>query len=185
MAASGETGGRGHQRNTGAKRSCDFNRERSDADEEGDFGEGSHVEAVVSPWLAAEEVGREPGEDRRGQPEVEPVARTAWQGRGLRKLGCQAAAGEDGLHASEGEGSSGRGRDTGSGKRCASPRLILRARVGAAGNENAGGGRRQWRQCHRLAGDCPGRPSSRRSGTAPWSRWIRIPSATITAATPR
>jgi hypothetical protein len=37
MVASGETGGRGHQRHSGAKRSCNFDRERSGEDEEDDW----------------------------------------------------------------------------------------------------------------------------------------------------
>jgi hypothetical protein len=185
MAASGETGGGGHRRHTGAKRSCDFDRERSDADEEGDLRgfpcRGRRI-TVACRRGSGRGAGRGPtgaAGGRAGRPDGVARARPLQAGGAWQQPGKMVSV----LAREKGPAAAARTPGPGRGAH-------LRVRACVRGWEQLGmktleGGRRQRCQCRRFAGDCPGRPSSRRSGTAPWSRWIRIPSARITAAAPR
>jgi hypothetical protein len=141
MAASGETGGGGHRRHSGAKRSCDFDREKSGADEEGGDWERVPV-SRPSPHRGSPQRKRSGSRERTGGG----GSRRSSRSPGRRGEGAAPSASTGGSRQQPGKMVSVPAREKGpapsaaSGKRCASPRSSSPARAAAAGNENAGGG---------------------------------------------
>uniref|UniRef100_A0ACD5Z546 Uncharacterized protein n=1 Tax=Avena sativa TaxID=4498 RepID=A0ACD5Z546_AVESA len=165
MAASSETGGGGHRRHSGSKRSCDLDRERSaggdGADEEGDW-ERLPV-SRPSPHRGSPQRKRSGSRER-----TSGGSRRSSRSPGRRGEGAPSAS-SGGARQQPGKMVSVPAREKGpaaaAGKRCASPRASSPARVAAAGNENAGGGQKTAAQTPALS-----RSSSRKAEQSPQRR---------------
>jgi hypothetical protein len=124
----------------GEKRSCDFDRERSGEDEEGDW-ERVPV-SRPSPHRGSPQRKRSGSRETTGRD-----SRRSSRSPGRRGEGA-ASASYGGTRQQQGKMVSVPAREKGpaaaaeSGKRCASPRSSLPARVAVEGNENAGGGQK-------------------------------------------
>ncbi|XP_047077913.1 uncharacterized protein At1g65710-like [Lolium rigidum] len=158
MAASGETGG--HRRHSGSKRSCDLDRERSGAEEEGDW-ERVPV-SRPSPHRGSPQRKRSGSRERTSGGGSRRSSRSPGRrGEGAASASCGGARQQPGKMVSV------PAREKGPTKRCASPRSSSPARVAAAvGNENAGVGQQK------IAAQAPSlsRSSSRKAEQSPLRR---------------
>ncbi|KAK1618378.1 hypothetical protein QYE76_023895 [Lolium multiflorum] len=164
MAASSETGG--HRRHSGSKRSCDLDRERSGAEEDGDW--ERHPVSRPSPHRGSPQRKRSGSRERTSGGGSRRSSRSPGRrGEGAPSAGCGGARQQQ-----PGKMVSVPAREKGpaaasSGKRCASPRSSSPARVAAAaGNENAGAGQQK------TAAQAPSlsRSSSRKAEHSPLRR---------------
>uniref|UniRef100_A0ACD5ZHY3 Uncharacterized protein n=1 Tax=Avena sativa TaxID=4498 RepID=A0ACD5ZHY3_AVESA len=163
MAASGETGGGGHRRHSGSKRSCDLDKERRGADEEGDW--ESLPVSRPSPHRGSPQRKRSGSRERTSGGSRRSSRSPGRRGEGAPSASSGGARQQPGKMVSVPAREKGPAAAAVSAKRCASPRASSPARVASAGNENAGGGQRTAAQTPSLS-----RSSSRKAEQSPHRR---------------